>query len=94
MLIILAKVKKKSRTKKAVKKTVDSRGKKTSKKKTTKKKTSKKKTTKKKTSKKKTVKKSLTSRFKIDKNNWIAFYYGAAYIGIFGLFALAIYYSN
>ena len=89
MLIILAKVKKKSRTKKAVKKTVDSRGKKTSKKKTTKKKTSKKKT-----SKKKTVKKSLTSRFKIDKNNWIAFYYGAAYIGIFGLFALAIYYSN
>jgi len=79
MLIILAKVKKKSRTKKAVKKTVDSRGKKTSKKKT---------------SKKKTVKKSLTSRFKIDKNNWIAFYYGAAYIGIFGLFALAIYYSN
>ena len=84
MLIILAKVKKKSRTKKAVKKTVDSRGKKTSKKKTSKKKTS----------KKKTVKKSLTSRFKIDKNNWIAFYYGAAYIGIFGLFALAIYYSN
>ena len=79
MNIILAKVKKKSRTKKAVKKTVDSRGKKTSKKKT---------------SKKKTVKKSLTSRFKIDKNNWIAFYYGAAYIGIFGLFALAIYYSN
>ena len=79
MIIILAKVKKKSRTKKAVKKTVDSRGKKTSKKKT---------------SKKKTVKKSLTSRFKIDKNNWIAFYYGAAYIGIFGLFALAIYYSN
>ena len=76
---MLAKVKKKSRTKKAVKKTVDSRGKKTSKKKT---------------SKKKTVKKSLTSRFKIDKNNWIAFYYGAAYIGIFGLFALAIYYSN
>jgi len=89
MPIILAKVKKKSRTKKAVKKTVDSRGKKTSKKKTSKKKTSKKKT-----SKKKTVKKSLTSRFKIDKNNWIAFYYGAAYIGIFGLFALAIYYSN
>ena len=89
MIIILAKVKKKSRTKKAVKKTVDSRGKKTSKKKTSKKKTSKKKT-----SKKKTVKKSLTSRFKIDKNNWIAFYYGAAYIGIFGLFALAIYYSN
>ena len=84
MLIILAKVKKKSRTKKAVKKTAVSRGKKTSKKKTSKKKTS----------KKKTVKKSLTSRFKIDKNNWIAFYYGAAYIGIFGLFALAIYYSN
>ena len=86
---MLAKVKKKSRTKKAVKKTAVSRGKKTSKKKTSKKKTSKKKT-----SKKKTVKKSLTSRFKIDKNNWIVFYYGAAYIGIFGLFALAIYYSN
>ena len=81
---MLAKVKKKSRTKKAVKKTAASRGKKTSKKKTSKKKTN----------KKKTVKKSLTSRFKIDKNNWIAFYYGAAYIGIFGLFALAIYYSN
>jgi hypothetical protein len=52
---------------------------------------------KKKTTKKKTNKPAianLTSRFKIDKNNWIVFYYAVAYIGIFGLFALAIYYSN
>jgi len=51
----------------------------------------------KKTAKKKTNKafsKYLPSRFKIDKNNWIVFYYAAAYIVIFGLFALAIYYSN
>jgi len=79
---MLAKVKKKSRTRKAAKKTVASRRKKTTKKKTTKKKTY------------KTYIKSLTSRFKINKNNWIVFYYAASYIGIFGLFALAIYYSN
>ncbi len=51
----------------------------------------------KKTIKKKTNKaasKSLVSKFKIDKNNWIVFYYAFAYVGIFGLFALAIYYSN
>ena len=36
----------------------------------------------------------LISRFKIDKSNWIVLYYAVAYIGIFGLFALAIYYSN
>ena len=51
----------------------------------------------KKASKKKTNKisiKSLALKFKIDKNNWIVFYYAGAYIGIFGLFALAIYYSN
>ena len=77
MSIILAKVKKKSRTKKVAKKTVASR---------------KKKATKKKTSKVRA--KSLISRFKIDKNNWIVFYYAVAYIGIFGLFALAIYYSS
>jgi len=52
----------------------------------------KKKTTKKKTNK--DLAKGLISRFKIDKNNWIVFYYAAAYIGIFGLFALAIYYSS
>ena len=52
----------------------------------------KKKATKKKTSKVRA--KSLISRFKIDKNNWIVFYYAVAYIGIFGLFALAIYYSS
>ena len=80
--IILAKVKKKSRKKKAAKKTVISRRKKVVKKKTT-----------------KSLIKSLTSRFKasrfkIDKNNWIVFYYAGAYIGIFGLFALAIYFSN
>jgi hypothetical protein len=74
---MLAKVKKKSRTKKTAKKAVASKRKKTAKKKTT-----------------KTFSKNLVSRFKIDKNNWIVFYYAAAYIGIFGLFALAIYYSN
>ena len=77
MSIILAKVKKKSRTKKATKKAVTSTRKKAAKKKTN-----------------KVAAKSLTSRFKIDKNNWIVFYYAAAYIGIFGLFAVAIYYSN
>ena len=77
MSIMLAKVKKKSRTKKTSKKAVASTRKKATKKKTN-----------------KFAVKSLTSRFKIDKNNWIVFYYAAAYIGIFGLFALAIYYSN
>jgi hypothetical protein len=75
--IIHAKVKKKSRIKKAAKKKSLSTRKKTTKKKT-----------------KKTRAKNLISRFKIDKNNWMVFYYAAAYIGIFGLFALAIYYSN
>ena len=77
MSIMLAKVKKKSRTKKTSKKAVASTRKKATKKKTN-----------------KFSAKSLTSRFKIDKNNWIVFYYAVAYIGIFGLFALAIYYSN
>ena len=77
MSIMLAKVKKKSRTKKTTEKVVASKRKKTTKKKTN-----------------KVASKSLISRFKIDKNNWIVFYYAAAYIGIFGLFALAIYYSN
>ncbi len=77
MSIILAKVKKKSRTKKAVKKKADSRRKKTAKKKNS-----------------KGFAKSLTSRFKIDKNNWIVVYYAVAYTAIFGFFALAIYYSN
>ena len=77
MSIMLAKVKKKSRTKKTVKKALASRRKKAINKKTI-----------------KTSKSSLASRFKIDKNNWIVFYYAAAYIVIFGLFALAIYYSN
>ena len=77
MSIILAKVKKKSRTKKATKKAVTSTRKKAAKKKNN-----------------KVTAKSSISRFKIDKNNWIVFYYAAAYIGIFGLFALAIYYSN
>ena len=77
MSIILAKVKKKSRAKKAAKKAIISK---------------KKKITKKRTNKPAIA--NLTPRFKIDKNNWIVFYYAAAYIGIFGLFALAIYYSN
>ena len=82
MTIILAKVKKKSRTKKSTKKVAASKNKKTNKKKTNKKKTN------------KTSSKNLASRFKIDKNNWIVLYYAVAYIGIFGFFALAIYYSN
>ena len=82
MPIILAKVKKKSRIKKAVKKTASSRKKKVTKKKSVKKKSNKIKS------------KGLASRFKIDQNNWIAFYYAVAYVGIFGLFAVAIYYSN
>ena len=77
MNIMLAKVKKKSRTKKTAKKVVASKRKKTTKKKTN-----------------RTTLKSLKSRLKINKNNWIVFYYAAAYIGIFGLFALALYYSN
>ena len=82
MHIIFAKVKKRSRIKKAAKKTASSRKKKVTKKKSVKKKSNKIKS------------KGLASRFKIDQNNWIVFYYAAAYVGIFGLFALAIYYSN
>ena len=74
---MLVEDKKKSRIRKATKKTVASRRNKKTKKKT-----------------KKTSIKSLTSRFKIDKNNWMVLYYAASYIGIFGLFVLAIYYSN
>ena len=77
MSIMLAKVKRKSRTKKTTKKAVASTRKKVTKKKAN-----------------KVTAKSLISRFKIDKNNWIVFYYAAAYIAIFGFFALAIYYSN
>ena len=77
MSIMLARVKKKSRTKKTAKKKTASRKKKRIKKKNS-----------------KTFVKSLISRFKIDKNNWIVFYYAVAYIAIFGFFALAIYYSN
>ena len=82
MSIMMAKVKKKSRIRKAAKKAAPTR---------------KKKVTKKKSIKKKPYKvniKWLASRFKIDQNNWIVFYYAVAYIGIFGLFALAIYFSN
>jgi len=82
---MLAIVKKKRRTKKVAKKAITSRRKKTVKKKTTKK-------TAKKT--KKVFIKRLTSKFKINKNNWIVLYYAVSYIGIFGLFALAIYFSN
>ena len=82
MLTIFAKVKKKSRIKKTAKKVALSKKKKVSKKKSIKRRSN------------KTKGKGLASRFKIDQNNWIVFYYAAAYIGIFGLFALAIYYSN
>ena len=82
MPIILANVRKKSRRKKAAKKVASSRKKKVTKKKLVNKKSNKVKS------------KGLASRFKIDQNNWIVFYYAAAYVGIFGLFALAIYYSN
>jgi len=78
MPIMLAKVKKKSRTRKATP-------------------VRKKKATKKKSVRKKPSKlniKGLASRFKLGPNNWIVFYYAASYVGIFGLFALAIYYSN
>ena len=78
---MLAIVKKKRRTKKVAKKAITSRRKKTVKKKTTKK-------------TKKVFIKRLTSKFKINKNNWIVLYYAVSYIGIFGLFALAIYFSN
>ena len=77
MSVIFAKVKKKSRAKKAVRKTVSS---------------GRNKVAKKQTSKNASLK--ISSRFKIDKNNWIVLYYAVAYVGIFGLFALAIYYSN
>jgi len=38
----------------------------------------------------------ISSINKINKinNKWIVFYYAVAYLGIFGLFALAIYYSR
>ena len=72
-----AKVKKKSRAKKAVRKTVSSGRNKVAEKKTS-----------------KNVSLKIFSRFKIDKNNWIVLYYAVAYVGIFGLFVLAIYYSN
>ena len=77
MSTMFAKVKKKSRVKKAVRKTVSS---------------GRNKVAEKKTSKNALLK--ISSRFKIDKNNWIVLYYAVAYVGIFGLFALAIYYSN
>ena len=77
MSIIFAKVKKKSRSKKSVRKTVSSKGNKVAKKKTS-----------------KNALLKISSRFKIDKNNWIVLYYAVAYVGIFGLFVLAIYYSN
>ena len=82
MSIILAKVKKKSRTKKAAKKKAAKKKAPSRRKKAAKKKNS------------KGFVKSLTSRFKIDKNNWIVVYYAVAYTAIFGFFALAIYYSN
>ena len=74
---MFVKVKKKSRVKKAVRKTVSSGRNKVVEKKTS-----------------KNVSLKISSRFKIDKNNWIVLYYAVAYVGIFGLFALAIYYSN
>jgi len=77
MSTMFVKVKKKSRVKKAVRKTVSS---------------GRNKAAKKKTSKNASLK--TSSRFKIDKNNWIVLYYAVAYVGIFGLFVLAIYYSN
>ena len=61
-----------------------------------------KKSTRKESVKKKSLKKKkILSEFigvsklnKIDKDNWIVFYYAFAYIGIFGLFIVAIYFSN
>tara|TARA_B100001769_G_C21594865_1_gene335340 strand:- start:119 stop:403 length:285 start_codon:yes stop_codon:yes gene_type:complete len=94
MPIIFAKFKKKSRTKKVAKKATKKVSKKALKKTAS---SRKKKKIKKRAVKRKSIEfsiKGLTSRFKIDQNNWIVFYYAFAYAAIFGLFALAIYYSN
>ena len=72
------------------------------KKKSVKKKVTKKKkqVTKKRIVKKSTKKKSINKKKKaslvdmIDRSNYVVFYYAGAYALIFGLFAVAIYYSN
>lgn len=71
------------------------------KKKSVKKKVTKKKkqVTKKKIAKKSTKKKSINKKKTsladiIDRSNYVVFYYAGAYALIFGLFAVAIYYSN
>ena len=49
----------------------------------------------KKSTKKKTVNKKKASLVDmIDRSNYVVFYYAVAYTLIFGLFAVAIYYSN
>ena len=93
MFVIFAKVNKKSRVKKVAKKKPSS---------SRKKKATKNKSNKKRASKKNTSLNDINfldyfdlSKYKkIDKSNWMVFYYAAAYILIFGLFALAIFYSN
>ena len=70
------------------------------KKKSLKKKAKKKKQVTKKRIVKKSTKKKLVSKKKaslvdmIDRSNYVVFYYAGAYALIFGLFAVAIYYSN
>ena len=60
----------------------------------------KKQVTKKRIVKKSTKKKSINKKKKaslvdmIDRSNYVVFYYAGAYALIFGLFAVAIYYSN
>ena len=70
--------------------------KKSVKKKVTKKKkqVAKKRIVKKPTKKKSTNKKKASLLDLIDRSNYVAFYYAGAYALIFGLFAVAIYYSN
>ena len=74
----------------------DQKKKKSLKKKVTKKK---KKVTKKRIAKKSTKKKSVNKKKAslmdmINRSNYVVFYYAGAYALIFGLFAVAIYYSN
>ena len=70
--------------------------KKSVKKKVTKKKkqVTKKRIVKKSTKKKSVNKKKASLAVIIDRSNYVVFYYAGAYVLIFGLFAVAIYYSN
>ena len=79
MKYLFAQKKKKSIKKKATKK---------------KKQVTKKRTVKKSTKKKSVNKKKISLVDMTDRSNYVVFYYAGAYALIFGLFAVAIYYSN